>query len=223
MNLGASMKSYAIAIKSCHKHAERRQAQIDTWLRDFDGEYFFLVGKPCQPARGITVPWCNTLWCPVSDAFADIAPKVWHACKHALEENITNLFICDDDTYVRPDRLLKSGFQNADYIGWVRPTWMRNGIEYNEPYIQGSAVWLSERAMAHVVESKVMVPGVIDDGALGRALAGKVFLTHDSRYYPGPVAPLITENNNLISSHKMLPEQMRSAHRQWLLSQSGRQ
>lgn len=193
-----------LAIKSCHRNADRRQAQLDTWLPELDADFFFLVGKPVED-----IP--DVLSIPVSDAFEDIAPKVHAACHYALNENTDFLCILDDDTYLRPERLLNSNFWKADYIGFMRTS----GLFYNQeiPYAQGSCLWLSRRAMEHVLRSKVMVPGVIDDGALGRALVDRVQFTHDYRYYPGPVPevrPL--PENKIISTHKCLPPQMRWVH-----------
>jgi hypothetical protein len=209
-----SKQKVAVAIKSCHKHADRRAAQLATWLPELDADFFFLIGNP--------VPVGNDfLYCQTSDAFADIAPKVFLACKYALDENITNLCVCDDDTYIRPERLMQSYFWKGDYIGFMRTS----GLDYNQgvPYAQGSAFWLSERSMEHIVQRPdIMVPGVIDDGAVGRCLIDKVRFTHDWRYEPGPYperAP--APGNNVITTHKCLPAQMLAVHKAWSEQQPG--
>lgn len=198
-----------IAIKSCHQHVRRRDAQRATWLRELNEDFFFVVG-------GESTQENDVLHCNVSDAFSDIAPKVLCACKYALEDNVTHLFVCDDDTYVRPDRLLKSGFRKHDYIGHLRV----DNLFYNQgvPYAQGSAYWLSELAMECVVRhGELMRPGVIDDGAVGRCLIDRVAFTHDYRYEPGPNCmdrrPM--PDNNVITTHKCLPGQMHYAHEIW--------
>lgn len=188
-----------VAIKSCHKHAARRQNQQETWLRHLDADFFYLIGNPTPQNGGPTLP--EVLSCDVSDEFENIAPKIKVACRYALDENADFLFVCDDDTYVRPDRLLRSGFIHGDYIGFMRTS----GLDYNKgvPYAQGSAYWLSARAMELVVLSSVMQNGIIDDGAVGQALVDKVPFTHDWRYEPGPHPirrPL--PENNLITTHK---------------------
>lgn len=201
-----------IAIKSCHKYAARQQAQRDTWLKNCDVEYAFLVGDSSQGCPSFD---CGRLHCPSSDAFADIAPKVRYACVRALQENVTHLFICDDDTYVRPERLLLSEYQEHDYIGFVR--------NYgNCPYMQGSSFWLSSRAMQYIVNHPEKMPnGVPDDVAVGAALYGKVHFVHEHRFAVGDPYPQRTPlaSNNIISSHKHLPDSMYRVHEAWLVSQ----
>ena len=198
-------------------------------------DYFYLVGN-CPPgvAPSVTPGDRSILECDVSDEFPNIAPKVWCACRYALESNITNLFLCDDDTYVCWPRLKAAGcLRRLDYVGWVRPEPVR--IDYQgagqyeqqlwskrprTPYIQGSAYWLSERAMEHVVKATdIMQPGVIDDGAVGLVLVDKVPFTHDWRYEPGPAPnrrPL--KGNNVITTHKCLPAMMQQVHGDWVRS-----
>ena len=194
----------ALAIKSCHKHSARRDAQIATWLPEWQQDYFFVIGKP-----QIVLP--DTLSCLVDDGFANIAPKILCSVLYALENNYEHLVVADDDTYIRPARLLKSGFAKHDYVGFARTS----GLFYNQdvPYMQGSCYVLSARAMEHIARAgeHIMVPGVIDDGAVGRCLVGKVSFTHDWRFVPGPEAlPLPT--NEWISVHKALPATMHRIH-----------
>ena len=191
-----------IAIKSCAKYADRRLAQENTWLLDCQFPYFYQTA----PAGA-------------SDGFNDIAPKVVQACKYALETNTHRLFICDDDTYVRPERLLTGSWEN-DYVGFVRTG--RNGAL---PYIQGSSFWLSKRAMTAVVRYEdLMINGVPDDVAVGRVMyAAGIPFTHEHRFgveetYPHPDrVPLAT--NRIISCHKCLPDAMYEVHKRWLASQ----
>lgn len=205
----------AIAIKSCHRYPDRRQAQLATWLPDVDWDYFFLVGN-CPPGvrPSASEDDSHVLNCDVADEFGRMAPKVWCACRYALGSNITNLFICDDDTYACFPRLKAAGYgsRRLDYVGWVRTC--------SVPYIQGSAYWLSERAMEYVVKAAdIMRPGVIDDGAVGTALVDKVPFTHDYRYDPGPEAarrPL--KGNMVITAHKCLPARMHEVHTDWVKS-----
>lgn len=203
-----------IALKSCHRYAARREAQQATWLQNLDwAEYFYVIGKP-TPADGSFVK--NALICEVSDAFENIAPKIVCACEYALEENAAHLFIGDDDTYVQPTRLLHSGFEKHDYVGFLRVGPL--GYNGDVPYAQGSAQWLSARAMEYIVKSPLMAEeGVIDDGAIGRTLIDKVAFVHDWRYEPGPFWYNRTPRpeNNIITTHKCLPEDMLRAHDPW--------
>ena len=208
--------NFKIAIKSCHKYPERRAAQMDTWLKGIDEDFFFLMGDPV-PTGGR-----DMLYCRCSDAFADIAPKILCACRYALEENTPYLFVCDDDTYVCMERLRRSNFWRGDYIGFMR-TDTNPSQNLGIPYAQGSAFWLSARSMEWICRNEhLMRPGVIDDGAVGQCLVDKVPFTHDYRYEPGP-NPMNERgwrtpmpNNNIISAHKCSPVQMLMAHNLWL-------
>jgi hypothetical protein len=203
----------AVAIKSCHKHAARRAAQLATWLPQLECDYFFLIGSPTPVQGGAVI--ADSIACDVSDAFDSIAPKIDCACRYAMDENITNLLVCDDDTYIAASRLLKSNFARLDYVGWVRPNGdIANGFV---PYMQGSAYWLSARAMERVIRSGEMHNNIIDDGAVGRALYGKVPFTHDDRYWPGPIPDRFPQANNvIISTHKVAPAIMPDIHKRWM-------
>lgn len=204
-----------LAIKSCHRFPERRQAQRDTWLREFDEDFFFVVGGVALDEPDIL----HARGC--SDEFANIAPKVLVAIRYALDENVTNLCIADDDTYIQPARLMNSGFEKFDYVGWVRTGGY--SATTNTPYIQGSCFWLSERSMHFIVaQADKMCNNVIDDGAVGACLVDNVPFTHDWRYEPGPYPQLSRipqAENTVISCHKCGPKVMREVHEKWLSSQ----
>lgn len=205
-----SMSNVLVAIKSCHKHHARRAAQLATWIPQLDCDFFHLIGNPTPHNGGPVL--VDVLSCDVSDAFADIAPKILCACHYSLEHNVEHMFVCDDDTYVVASRLLISDFRKHDYVGWVRPE--GDVVNGNVPYMQGSAYWISARAMEQIVLSNEMRPGIIDDGAVGRALYGKVPFVHDARYWPGPVCEtwLPPTRNCFISTHKCLPAAMEAVH-----------
>lgn len=200
----------AIAIKSCHKYGERRTAQLKTWLRKCDIEFFFILGQPLPNLDALGFHQ-DTLHCDVSDSFKDIAPKVACACLYALEQNITNLLVCDDDSYIVFDRMMKSGYEKFDYVGHMRT----DDIDYNRgvPYAQGHAYWLSAYSMERVAKNRgLMRPGIIDDGAVGQALDGLVPLTHDRRYRPGPVPTLPFPDSDFVSLHKCDPATIQNVH-----------
>jgi hypothetical protein len=196
----------AIAIKSCHKYAERRQAQLDTWLKSAEADFFFLLGGEPPPSSATDVLFIRG----ASDAFANIAPKVLGAVEYALEQNVRNLVVCDDDTYIHWPRMAKSGFQKFDYLGFVR--------NYSDtPYMQGSCYSLSELAMEAVMRRKYhMKNGVPDDVAMGQCLYGEVPFTHEHRFsigVPYPEAHLWPRpENDIIASHKMNVASMAQCH-----------
>lgn len=199
--------TYLIAIKSCHKHADRRKAVNETWLPRIDwAETVFLLGQPQS-----VIP--DALSCNVSDEFANIAPKILCAARYAAENNIERMFVCDDDTYVCAPRLRAAALGlTAEYVGFLRTS----GLFYNKeiPYAQGSAYWLGPNAIDYLANAQaLLVPGIIDDGAVGQALIDRVPFTHDYRYTPGPEPEVPTVKNNVITCHKCLPDVMRRVHK----------
>jgi hypothetical protein len=201
-----------VVIKSCYKYADRRQAQRDTWLPDLKGwaDYVFIVGHDAEIVES------DVLFLPCDDGFRNIAPKVQLACRYALSQMYRYVFICDDDTYVRPERLRLTNFRLHDYLGYLRVP----PLSYNEeiPYAQGSAYWLSSRAAGFVADSPFMKPNVIDDGAVGQALYENVDFVHENNFEPGPEwqRHYPRKDNHLVSTHKCLPDDMRKMHKLWM-------
>jgi len=203
---------YAIAIKSCHKHAARRQIQLDTWLEHCDDDFFFVLGRSPGLSLGQVdyVTYKDALMCDVSDDFKDIAPKVLGAVQYSLEQNVTNLVVVDDDTYLCWPRMLASGFQKFDYLGFVR-------THADFPYMQGSCYTLSECAMERIMKNNLFMRNAIpDDVAVGNCLYGEVPFTHEHRFSVGVPYPTSVwwpqKGNAQIVAHKMDAVNMRACH-----------
>ena len=199
---------YALCIKSCHKHAARRQIQLDTCLKYVDTDFFFVIGNPTPGNGGPVI--MDSLACDVSDAFTDIAPKVLAAVTYSLEQNVTNLIVIDDDTYLCWPRLLASGFQKFDYLGFVR-------THADFPYMQGSCYTLSECAMERIMKNNLFMRNAIpDDVAVGNCLYGEVPFTHEHRFSVGVPYPTSVwwpqKGNAQIVAHKMDAVNMRACH-----------
>ncbi len=202
-----------VIIKSCRIHSSRRQSCRDTWLKNLKCPYFFAVGEGCEEEQ-------DSIKFSVSDEFKNIAPKLQQALIHGIHKGHTHFFICDDDTFVATDRLMTSGFLDlrvghAGSTGFVRTSWTIDGRSRNLPYLQGSAFWLSRAAAIIVSKSPEMKNGIIDDGAVGLALSGKIPLVHDRRYWPGPDCTEEFPNlkNDVITTHKVAPAMMQQLYR----------
>jgi hypothetical protein len=198
-----------IAILSCHANRERRRAQLETWLPPSCGprlDWRFFIGLPrTEEARQEPA----TIYVSTPDDYHDLPLKTAEAVAWAWREEYEFLFKCDDDTYVRPERLLASGFESHDYSGWTK----------DRSYAQGgSGYWLSRRAMEVVVRAHLNHHS--EDAAIGIALAGRGILpVHDERYQPGlgtaeSTPPL--RSNDVIALHNCKPEKMRKVHRDFL-------
>ena len=130
--------------------------------------------------------------------------KTQAICKYAVSHGYTNVFKCDNDTYVDVPRLLTSGFENHDYVGF---DWDGRGGYCSG----GSGYWLSEKSCKIVIASQFTSDYGDDtrrslrgeDLQVGEALrAAGVMPVGDSRYrlrVPGP-----TSNNDVITLHDIM-------------------
>lgn len=140
---------------------------------------------------------------PAPDDSAGLPAKVLCLIEWAIAEDFDFVFKCEDDTYVRPERLLASGFDRHDYIGSTG----------NRRYAHGGAgYWLSRRALW-----EIFLRGMEgnEDQAIGEALsAAGIPPVHDSRYQTGldrdestpplPENQIITLHNGRADSLSML-------------------
>ncbi len=115
--------------------------------------------------RADYVPRPDEIVLPVSDAYEALPLKTRGICRWAAEHQYDWLFTCDDDTYVAPERLFGSGFEQYDYVGRFRGP----SGGYPAPYCSGFAYWLSRRAM-EIVARQPLSSDTADDRWLGNVL-----------------------------------------------------
>jgi hypothetical protein len=190
---------------SCRAYKARRQAQRETWIADaelaFPGPRPFVIqsftGSPENPFAELDA---DAIPLPCPDDYWAGPCKVQRIAYLALAGDYDFVFKCDDDTYIHVPRLLASGFEKHDYVGWT--------LE-REYYAQGGAgYWLSKRALEAIV--KHGVKHYEEDAGVGLALAKEqIFPVHDSRYQPGmgpneALAP--AKDNSIITLHNCRPE-----------------
>lgn len=101
--------SLLVAVKSCQMHREYHQAIRDTWGRHLE-TIFFMGGSTGDHSFDEVI-----LNCP--DDYLGLPFKTQAICKFVLDTSIDYLFFADTDTFIIPERLLKSGFENFDYVG----------------------------------------------------------------------------------------------------------
>jgi hypothetical protein len=115
---------------------------------------------------------------PVDDGYVALPSKAKATFQWALSGGYDYCFHCDDDTYVQPERLLSSGFEQHDYLGRLRGP----SGGYPAPYCSGFAYWLSRRAM-EIIVSQPLTSDTADDRWLGNVLhSAGVVGTLDERY-----------------------------------------
>lgn len=139
-----------IAILSCDlfRTNGNNQALRDTWLplvSGADHKIFMGHGSNC------TLP--DEVLLDAPDDYAHVTYKTRAIYKWALEHNYDFIFKCFPDTYVCPDRLLRSGFENYDYVGnfACRP---QGSFAY---CTGGSGYWLSKKAYKPLATAHIPV------------------------------------------------------------------
>lgn len=223
-----------IAVQACHRLQELKDAQRDTWMREAPAEVDvrMFVGRweplnledqrrrarrtgrpftmPAPPARV-----ANEVWLDVEDWLHSLAAKAEAIIRWALEREYDFMFKCDDDAYVHLPRLLASGFEKFDYVGFpVTNNWHGFSAHYAQG---GTGCWMSRRAMQAFLEFAEPAEPFLncEDIRTGRAIerAG-IPLEGDRRYEPylgtrRAPAPA----NDVITTHKCRPDCMRSIYR----------
>jgi len=153
-----------ILIKSCNLYRGRiHDAVRDTWLRSWCSlcDYRFVVGRGSDPATLAS----DEIAFDVEDGYLHIGKKTQAAQRWAIAHGYDYTFQCCADTYVNVRRLLRTGFQDRDYMGVLMgvPPFCHGGFGY----------WLSPRAGA-VVAATEYSPAYEDtfseDGVTGIAL-----------------------------------------------------
>lgn len=212
-----------IALQACHRLPDLKAAQRETWLRNCPIEHKFFMGRYEVLSTNTDMPKTappqmdDEVRLDVSDWKADLSEKVVHIIRWVFERGYDWMFKCDVDTYLRPERLLASRFETGDYIG--RPVdriWRGRRLRYGQG---GAGVWMSRRSMEAFLEAEQShVPFEdAEDIRAGWLLAEKgIELCCDWRYEPylsvmrGP-----HPENDIISTHKCIPEQMHILHRRF--------
>jgi hypothetical protein len=201
-----------IAVHACHRYDANRQAIRDTWFDQWKHlvDIRFFIGNPAGDESDVVY-----LDCP--DTFVALGLKTWGLAQWARTNSYTNVFKCDDDTYVHVPRLLASGFEQHEYTGR-----MCHGHAFR--YAQGGAgYWLAGRALDVVADSgsdywmqKPALHNNFEDLGTGILLQhAKIGLFDDPRYFNGTTLKWgypVEGGNDTITSHKCLDSHMRLVH-----------
>jgi|SRR5579862_9195170 len=200
-----------IAVTSCHAFRDRADSVRATWAKEVEGadvRYFLGKGEPQRPDEVI-------LDCP--DGYHYLSMKTQLIRRWAVENGYDYLWKIDDDTYVRPERLLGDGFAALDYVGRLRGS----SGNYLAPYCSGFCYGLSRKAL------ELLAPlswAVNEDFSEDRWTGNKLlslgitphheaqFVVHNSKNnaLSGREAPL--NGNAVIASCEYLPQQMLAVH-----------
>lgn len=193
-----------VGICSCVSAKEKRNAVRDTWLQHQE------KGIKCQFFVGGTVPLADekkdTVVLNVPDGYDELPEKVRAFMLYALANyDFDWLFKCDDDTYLRLDRLAELADPQYDLIGDAM-------VERRLSPGGGSGYFLSRRMVQKIIEIPnfpKIGPEDIIIGELAYKLGGKMHHTHrlftNNTTFPA-------ENNDMVSAHWCSPELLRGIH-----------
>lgn len=203
----------AILVKSCIKHRERAETCGDTWskaLREAGVLVFVaLQGQiPLIHSRG------QFIHTTVGDRYSDNSEKLKQALAMLLlrYDDIEQVFICDDDTFMHPERWLAHEPQ-GDFEGRLyhpKPDEVRQ--HGSAPWINGGAGWWMSRRMCELYVQHCSERTSGDDIVVARIaqahgieIIDRPDLYGDSRYSD---APEVAAGNDLITCHPVAPAEM---------------
>ncbi len=122
--LGTLMIKLAIAVKSCHRDLDAglHDAIRGTWgglAKTLGIDVFFFVGKDPtqQDTRRSRRYTSGEVVLDCDDHYDSLPIKTRRICQWLEGKVYTNLFFCDNDTFVRPKLFDRIGFENYDYYG----------------------------------------------------------------------------------------------------------
>ena len=163
-----------IAVVTAHHRKCWREAIRDTWLSYVPpdkADVRFFMGRGSVPEHPDEI----ALDC--DDSYMGLPEKVREIARWALANGYEYMLKCDDDTVIRPEALLMSGYQYYPYSGKLN----RNLDGFTVPV--GFNWWISKECM-QIVSNAELPPGDNDDEkwvAWNLHLHG-IHLHHDQRY-----------------------------------------
>lgn len=184
---------------------ERLQAVRETWWPELTSDKKFFFGG------GTREPREDEIILPCPDSFRFHCQKNQEMFRWAVRNGYDWVFRCDDDTYVRTDKLVvpKSG----DQIGWG--PWLGRGNNY---ITGGAGFWLSRAALALIVKAPLTKTHE-DDLWIGRDVLANsgVRIIHDPRYCPatasdGHGVDVTKLPADWITVHSCPPQVMKEIH-----------
>ncbi len=129
------------------------------------------------------------------DDFKHNCYKTKGSRRWAEERGFDFVFQCTSDTYIDIPRLMASGFEDYDYVGYPEGIYARGGNGY----------WTSRKASQLFMNEPVTIWA--EDWWVGTLLTQKGVLLHpDKRYEEFPNVP--QPHNELIASHLGYPDYM---------------
>lgn len=189
-----------LAICSCHKYKELREACRKTWLSKLPEniEYRFFVGKTDAPYE----PEKDVVYLDVPDTYWELPQKTIAALLYSLGFEYDWYGKCDDDTFLFLDKLPEILSDEHECIGKV---------SFNKKWALGGAGYFMRRNVAeafrHTIDNqRIKIPEKgCEDTVIGEIATKFGYKWIDSDRLCQYFKP---ENTELISQHKLNPEKM---------------
>lgn len=193
-----------IAIVTCHKDKQANQRERETWLKDSTIDYKFFLGQPVE--TGLS----DEIYLNVPDDYSSLPYKVKESFRWALDAGYDFIYKCDSDTYVNIQRLLDSGFENYDFTGHLKESYIQGGPGY----------WISSKAARLTLD--VVVDHWAEDLWVSRIMKANDIPFHDDQRLKmtSKFGPRV--NNDIISLHDYIDplkgDRMYRIHEEWIRS-----
>lgn len=223
-----------IAVLACHHRAGHLSACRETWVPDAKGlcdvKFFFGRGSHADPKDDEVILDCD-------DAYRGLACKVQEVARWALAHDYDFVMKVDDDTYVRPERVMSSGFEYHDYVGrLLGPTDHYHQTRYARG---GTGYFMSRAVMKVLADAPKPNPDIprdyAEDSWVGRITLEAGFpCINDDRLrcaegsgpnrtprpngFQGWKKDCPRQHNDFITVCEFLGEEMRQVHKEWVAS-----
>lgn len=211
----------AILVKTCQRFRKRREACERTWVPDIRNSLvpvrFAEGGHRCYATtlRGVVDCIDGVIEIDGYDSYADNSIKLKAALSYLLSPKPTHwshLFICDDDTFIHPQRWLAHAPQGELEGRIHRANFKAHGI--TQWIHGGSGFWMSRRLCELYVEhckertsaDDVLVAKVAQEH--GIEMWDRPDLYGGDRYSGHDPPERVSADNKLITCHHVQPEEM---------------
>jgi len=213
--------SYLFGVLSQAGVSLRREAVMDTWfnlIKNGD-KLVFIVGDPSIIEPKLVE---NILTVPCQDTYEALCEKTkWFLSWASKKSEFKYIFKCDDDTYVRPERL--ESLPDFDYVGffWAHIDPLTKILDQTY-FASGGAGYLlknkhSKKVSETIPQTQLKYPGrdTIEDMMVGLSVRDLgLSKKHTDLLQPGCAyaTKIPKRNNKIISGHYLSPIEMRKVH-----------
>lgn len=191
-----------IAIPSCARDRHNRVPRQRELLKGYDHFYFYGAGN--SYSQHYPFGHKDEVFLPVRDDWEALPEKCQQMFMWALDHDYDYVFKTDTDTFIHPDRLMSSGFENHDYTGLVGSMVLRGKM--GDCCGGGAGYWLSRKAMICYI-SNYDATNTFKEGGWQKNEDWCLFKIlnnhsdirphHDTRYWDLRLGPVPDESTNI--------------------------